>query len=177
MPRSAHSQIFTPPYLAPMLSNDIGVYVGDSPIEPGDLTIEGIWRSGPLGLRVGFAEGPEDAILLGGDFRSPIALVGAPISLAFTAGVQAAIADADALGLQLGVTAGHTFLSPGFTITPYIHPRLAFINGFGGDDDLESDVLADIGFDLGFAPNFILRFGANLGDGADWGVGFAWRAR
>ncbi|HEV2148301.1 MAG TPA: hypothetical protein VGR37_12930 [Longimicrobiaceae bacterium] len=172
---AAGAQVFTPTYMSPRMTNDIGVYVGDSPRDPGDLAIEGIWRGGPLGLRVGFADGPDDALLVGGEFRNPIPLAGAPFGLAFTAGIQAAIGDADALGFQAGLTAGHTFLSPGFAFTPYIHPRIAFINGFGGDDELDLEVLADVGFDLGIAPNLILRFGANLGEGADWGFGFAWR--
>lgn len=172
---AAGAQVFTPTYMSPRISNDIGVYLGDSPIEPGDLAIEGIWRGGPLGLRVGFADGVDDALLVGAEFRNPVALGGAPLSLAVTAGIQAAIADADALGFQVGLTAGHTFLSPGMAFTPYIHPRIGLINGFGGDDELDLELLADVGFDLGLSPNLILRFGANLGDGADWGFGLAWR--
>lgn len=172
---AARAQVFTPTYMSPRMTNDIGVYVGDSPMASGDLAVEGIWRGGPLGLRVGFADGADDALLIGGEFRNPIPLAGAPLSLAFTAGIQAAIADADAIGFQAGLTAGHTFLSPGFAFTPYIHPRIALVNGFGGDDELELDVLADVGFDLGIAPNLVFRFGANLGDGADWGIGLAWR--
>jgi hypothetical protein len=171
---AAQAQVFTPTYMSPRLSNDIGVYVGDSPMG-GDLAVEGIWRGGPLGLRVGFADGIDDALLVGAEFRNPVDLAAAPLSLAFTAGIQAAIADDNALGFQAGLTAGHTFMSPGMAFTPYIHPRIAFVNGFGGDDELDLEVLADVGFDLGLSPNLILRFGANLGDGADWGFGLAWR--
>jgi hypothetical protein len=178
---SAHTQVFTPTYMSPRLTSDLGIYIGDAVSEPGDLSIEGIWRGGPLGLRVGYSElGSDDgALLLGAELRNPIALVGAPIGLAFTAGAQAALGDDDneALGFQLGLTAGHTFVSPGIAFTPYIHPRLGIINDFGPGDEFDLEALADVGVDLSFSPNVILRFAANLGDGADWGVGLAWRSR
>ncbi len=177
---SASAQVFTPTYQSPRLTNDIGIMVGDAVFEGGDLTVEGIWRGGPLGFRLGFTElGEDGALLLGGELRNPIALVGAPMGLAFTAGAQAALGDNDnnAVGFQLGLTAGHTFVSPGFAFTPYIHPRLALVNEIGGGDEFELDPRADVGFDLEFAPNFIVRFGANLAGGQDWGVGVAWRTR
>jgi hypothetical protein len=178
---SAGAQVFTPTYQSPRLTNDLGIHVGDAVNEPGDLSVEGIWRGGPLGLRVGFTELGNDngALLLGAELRNPIALVGAPMGLAFTAGAQAALGDDDndAVGFQVGLTAGHTFVSPGFAVTPYIHPRLALVNEFGPGEDFNLDPRADVGFDLEFAPNFIVRFGANLTEGADWGVGVAWRTR
>jgi len=56
-----------------------------------------------------------------------------------------------------------------------VHPRLAIVSALDDNSGAELDVLADIGADFDFAPNLSLRLGVNLGDGADWGIGLAWR--
>jgi hypothetical protein len=169
----AQAQVFTPTFTSPRLLNELGVYLSDG---PGDLSVEGIWRGGPLGLRVGFSDVADGALLVGGEIRSPLAITGAPLGLAFIAGAQGVIGDADAVGVQAGLTAGYTFRAPGMAITPYMHPRVGMVNGFGRNDDWDFEVMADIGADLEFATNLILRLGINLGDvGADWGVGLGWR--
>jgi hypothetical protein len=177
--QAAGAQVFTPTYLAPRVSSDLGVYVSDG---PGDLAIEGIWRrplsgGSGLGLRAGFADANNgSALLLGIDYRNPLALAGtAPIDLALTLGAQGALGDLEGIGAQVGLSIGYTFTAPELTVTPYIHPRLAFVDVDGGGSDFEP--LADLGIDVGFAPNLSFRFGANLGDGADWGIGLAWRTR
>ncbi len=180
--QAAGAQVFTPTYLAPRVGSDLGVYVSDG---PGDLAIEGIWRrplsgGSGLGLRAGFADANDgSALLLGVDYRNPLSLAGtAPIDLALTLGAQGMLGDLDAIGAQVGLSIGYTFTTPEVTLTPYIHPRLAFVNvDAGGEDDSEIEPLADLGIDVGFAPNLSFRFGANLGDGADWGIGLAWRTR
>jgi hypothetical protein len=177
----ARAQVFTPTFQSTRRSgNDIGIYLSDG---PGRLAVEGIWRrgfgSGDLGLRAGFADFGTGDLLLGADWRQPLALGTAPIDLALTFGAQGAIGDVDGIGGQVGLDFGHTFTQPGLSITPYVHPRLAIVSALDSDDDnnaeSELDVLADIGADFDFAPNLSLRVGVNLGDGADWGIGLAWR--
>ena len=174
----AGAQVFTLPFQPPRISNDVGVYVNDG---PGDLAIEGILRRGALGLRVGFADVADGGALLAGiDYRSPLRLAGtAPVDLALTLGGQAMLGDADGFGAQVGLSLGYTFTSPELTVTPYLHPRLAVVKLDTGaeDDEAELEALADLGIDLGFSPNLALRFGANLGEGANWAVGLAWRTR
>ncbi len=167
----AQAQVFSPTFQAPYTSNDVGLYISDFEDELG---IEGILRRGmgtyDLGLRLGLVE---DAVLLGVDARNPLSIAGtAPLAVAFTAAAQAALGDENVFGAQVGLSVGHAFRFPELTVTPYIHPRLALFFG-EGDDDFEP--LADLGVDVGLRPNFILRFGANLGDGADWGIGLALR--
>jgi hypothetical protein len=170
---AVQAQVFTPTFTSPRLTNDIGIYLSDG---PGDLAIEGIWRGGPLGLRVGFVDAADGLLSIGGEFRSPIAVAGAPFGLAWTLGGQALIGDADAAGFQGGLTAGYTFFGSGVAFTPYIHPRVGIVNTLRDNSDWDVELLADAGFDLEFSRSMILRLGLNFSDfGSDWGVGLAWR--
>lgn len=172
----AEAQVFTPTYLAPRVANEAGIYVSDG---PGDLAVEGNIRRNfggtMLGLRLGIVDVGDTELTVGGELLTPLA-AGAPVNLALTAGGQAIVGDADAVGLQVGLDIGATFQSPGLAVSPYIHPRLGFINWFGGEDDLETELLADVGVNLDFRPNLSLRLGVGLSDYvADWGLGLAWR--
>ena len=168
---SAEAQVFTPSYQSPVVMNDIGVYLSDG---PGDMALEGIWRSGPLGLRLGYVDADPDGLLsVGGEVRVPLT---APIDIAFTAGAQGIIGDVDALGLQAGLSLGQRFVNPGIALTPYIHPRVALIDSFATDDDWETELLAELGLDAEFSQNLILRLSVGLSnDTPDVGVGLAWR--
>lgn len=172
------AQVFTPTFMAPRSSSDLGIYLNDG---PGDFSVEGIMRRAgggyDLGLRLGVAEILDDAaLLLGGELRNPLALGTAPLDLAFTAGVQGVIGEVDAIGLQAGLSIGHTFVSPGLAITPYLHPRIGMIDGWGANDDFDLEVLADLGVDVQFNGNLALRLGIPLEEhGSDWGIGLAWR--
>ena len=179
---AAEAQVFTPTFLSPVPSNDFGVYVTDW---DGDaLGIEGIWRrqsrgGSNIGLHAGYVDLGDGSLSVGIDIRNPVVLAGAPIGLAFTVGGQAVVGDETSFGGQIGFTAGQPLPAGNMTVTPYIHPRLAIANGFVGDagteNEFDADVLADVGLDLTFASGLSLRFGANLGDGADWGIGVAFR--
>lgn len=174
---SVQAQIWTPTYMAPRSSSDFGIYLSDG---PGDLAVEGIWRRGAggydLGLRVGVADTEDLSLLVGGELRSPLAVGAAPLDLALTAGIQGLLGDAEALGAQLGLTLGHTFVPGAFTLTPYIHPRIGVVSGLGRRDDADLDLLADLGIDFGFSPNLLLRIGIPFEQpGSGLGIGLAWR--
>lgn len=169
----ARAQVFTPTFQAPTRGgSDIGLYISDF----GDIAIEGIARrsvgSYDLGLRLGIAD---DVILAGLDTRSPLRLAGtAPLDLALTFGGQGVFGDGTAFGAQVGLSVGHTFAAPELSITPYIHPRASVFFGDVIDEGFHPQ--ADVGVDVAFRPNLILRFGANLADeGADWGLGLSFR--
>ncbi|MBW3572491.1 MAG: hypothetical protein KY467_15425 [Gemmatimonadetes bacterium] len=167
---AAEAQVFTPSYQAPVVMNDLGIYLSDA---PGDLAVEGIWRGGPVGLRVGFVDAGDDLLSLGGEVRVPVS---APIAVAFTAGAQGLIGDLDGIGVQAGLSIGQRFVNPGVALTPYIHPRIALIDGLAVDDEFGAELLADLGLDAEFASNLILRISVGLGAGSPGvGIGLAWR--
>lgn len=167
----ADAQVFTPSYQSPVVMNDVGVYLSDS---PGDMALEGIWRSGPVGLRVGYVDAEPDALLsVGGEVRVPLT---APIDVAFTAGAQGLIGDANAIGLQAGLSLGQRFVNPGVALTPYIHPRVALVDGFAADDDWDTELLAELGLDAEFSQNLILRLSVGISeDTPNLGLGLSWR--
>lgn len=173
----AEAQVFTPTFMAPRSSSDTGLYLNDG---PGDFSIEGILRRATssgfdVGLRLGFADLENAAVLVGGELRNPLSLGTAPLDLALTAGAQGVLGDDDAIGLQVGLSIGHTFAAPELSITPYLHPRLVFIEGFG-EDSFDSDLAADLGVDLALSPQLVVRAGFGIEKpGADWGIGLAWR--
>jgi hypothetical protein len=168
----SEAQVFTPTYQSPRLVDELTLAVSDG---PGSLAIEGIWRGGPLGLRVGYADAREGLLMIGGEVRSPIAIAGAPLGLAFTGGGQALVGDSNAFGFQAGLTAGYTFTGEGLAFTPYIHPRIAGVRQLH-ENDLRLRALADVGADLEFHTNLLLSFGVGLGNvGSNWGFGLGWR--
>lgn len=180
----SRAQVFTPPFQSPTPSSDFGVYISDI----GDLGIEGIWRRGSrggsdVGIRAGYADTGDGALMVGLETRNPVVLAGAPIGLAFTAGGQGVFGDGTSLlGGQVGFSAGQAIPAGNFTVTPFIHPRLAVVADLSDDGDVveddnevDLDVRADIGADLDFAGGVSLRLDINLADGASWGLGLAWR--
>jgi hypothetical protein len=173
-PRAAAAQVFTPTFMAPRQASDVGVYLSDV----ADLALEGIFRQRfgayDLGFRVGVVDAGDASLTLGGELRNPLVLGTAPLDLAFTAGAQALIGDFESLGAQAGLSIGYTFVSPEVSFTPYVHPRIAFIDPELGESDLE--VLADLGVDVALRQNLTFRLGIALDDtAADWGIGLAWR--
>jgi hypothetical protein len=174
--RRAEAQVFTPTFMAPRQSSDIGLYLSDG---PGEFSIEGIMRRGfgayDLGFRLGLADTEDLTVLVGGELRHPVAQT-APIDLSVTGHAQGAFGDRSGLGVLLGLALGYTFTTPEIAFTPYLHPRVGGVESLYGDDfDLE--LLADLGFDLRFSQSFDVRLGITFEDehGAEFGVGLAWR--
>jgi hypothetical protein len=168
---AAEAQVFTPTYTSPRLINELGLHLSDSPT-----TIEGIWRAGALGIRVGYMDAIDGFLSIGGELRSAVPIQDAPIGLALVIAGQGLFGDNGGAGVGAGLSAGYTFMSPGVAFTPYLHPRVAFVSPIGPATDWDVEVLADLGLDIEFANNVLIRLGITLGDiGTDWGVGLAWR--
>lgn len=170
---AAQAQVFTPSYQSPRLVNELSIHVSDG---PGDMAVGGIWRAGPLGLRLDYVDAWDGMLSVGGELRNPIPMTGAPLGLAFTAGGQALIGDENLFGFQAGLSAGYTFTGDGLSVTPYLHPRAALVK-LPRVDDFEFELLADVGADIEFHNNILLRFGVKLDDvgGADFGFGIGVR--
>lgn len=172
----AHSQVFTPSYMSPRVTSDVGVYFSDG---PGDFAVEGIWRGAyggqNIGLRAGIADTEDVMVLVGGELKSVIQQ-SSPLELALTASGQGAFGDWDGFGFLLGLGIGHTFILDQLQVTPYVHPRVGLINSLGGNSDTDFEVLADFGIDARLTENIEIRFAFPLdSESSDWGVGFAWR--
>jgi len=172
----AGAQVFTPTFMSPERSADVGIYVSDG---PGEFSIEGIWRRNfgayDLGFRGGLADGDGVVLLVGAELRMPFDIQDVPLQTAFVGGLQAGIGDGGAAGFQGGATFGYPIVEPGFRFVPYIHPRLALVSRFGRDD-MDLDPLVDLGFDFLLPQNLAFRVAFSLGGPtAGWGMGFAWR--
>jgi hypothetical protein len=172
----ADAQVFTPTFMSPQPGGDVGLYLSDG---PGSFAFEGIWRQSfgayDLGFRAGVADSRNVLLLVGAEFRSPVALDDVPLQIAATAGVQGGIGSGGAAGFQGGVTLGYPIDEGTFRFVPYLHPRIALVSRFGRDE-FELDPLADIGFDFILPPNVAFRFAIALGNpGATWGLGLSWR--
>jgi hypothetical protein len=176
-PARLDAQIFTPTFQSPRLGSDVGVYLSD---EPGGFALEGIWRrtfgTYDLGFRAGIADiGDDTGILLGAEYRNPLALETQPVEMAVTGGLQVIVGDRSAVGFQAGLSIGAALPADNLVFVPYIHPRIA-LHDARRRDGLEVDVLADVGFDVHFAGSLALRFAVGLSrPTSDWGIGFAWR--
>src|SRR5690606_9632396 len=81
----ANAQVFTPTYMSPRASSDIGLYLSDG---PGEFAAEGILRrhfgSFDIGVRGGIADTHDLSFMVGGEFRHPVAVT-SPVDLAATA--------------------------------------------------------------------------------------------
>lgn len=180
-PRSAAAQIFTPAFLAPVRGADTGIHLEDGFSGSDGIAVELIWRRGygayDLGLRGGIADQGEGAgILLGADYRNPLEIDVAPLAVAITGGAQVVVGEESGFGVDAGVTVGSTFTFPQLAVTPFLHPRLGLVDGVRAGDELGLEVLADVGAEVTFAPNFVARLSLGFGDPtASFGIGLAWR--
>lgn len=182
----AAAQWESPTFFSPRAADDLGVYLVFP--DPGDLGIVGIWRQTgriDLGVRAGFLDfGNDTGILVGAELFGPVNLFGpgTPISAAWMSGVGAVFDGVTWLRIPLGLSVGATLASSGgFSITPYVHPRVAFdlfaFDVGDGEEETESElnVDVDLGADLSLGRSFILRFGATFGESDVIGIGLAWR--
>lgn len=169
-----------PTFLAPEPADDLGAYFVDP--EGGDWGLVGIWRqSGDvhLGLRAGILDVADDlGVALGAEawdvvLRGPEDL---PVEAAWTLGFGATISDATLLRVPVGVTIGGAFEAEGWTLTPYVHPRLA-IDVVADNDETDTDLAftTDLGANLALGARWIIRAGISLIDRDAIGVGIAYR--
>lgn len=170
------AQVFTPTFFGPGDAGRFGVFL----VDWGELGVEGVLRSASSGsswgVRGGLLDSGDDvSVTIGADLQRAVALGLAPLRTAFTLGAQAIIEEESAVGVQAGLNLGATLVPGEFTFSPYVHPRVGLINGPGRGDEVDLELLADVGFNFGLS-RLTLHVGASLSDvGADWGIGVSTR--
>lgn len=127
----------------------------------------------------------DDLVFFGGQFAHQLTTSTAdmPFDLLLTVGANFARGDdLSVFRVPVGVSAGHRFpLEGAMSLTPYLHPRLAFARWDAGiADDSDLGIEFDLGVDFEFTPAFSLRLATTFGDddtfvGDSFGVSLAWR--
>lgn len=170
-----------PSFFSPRPGEDIGVYVVDADGSD-DLGIVGIWRQEGnlnLGVRAGVLDG--DHVSVGAEFYGPIRGISSPILMSWVVGLGGTFNGATFVRIPAGVSIGTAIDAGSLTIVPYLHPRLAFdyisFDAPEGVDDSDSElnVDLDLGADFSLGRQFVLRFGATVGDWDAIGIGIAYK--
>lgn len=174
----------TPTFFAPGPHDEIGVYLIDP--DGGDVGLMGIWRQSGrinLGIRAGFGGRSGDhTTIVGAEFSGPLVTAGGaqPFAVSWSTGVGAAFDGITWFRVPAGVSVGINIPGPSFTLTPYVHPRLALdIFSYSSDNrddtDVELNADFDIGADLAVGAAWTFRLGITRGDSDVIGVGAAYR--
>src|SRR5690606_23561653 len=122
-----------------------------------------------------------DHFSVGGEFYGPIRAVSSPLLMSWVLGVGGTFNGATWLRVPFGVSIGTILDAGSLRIQPYLHPRVAFdyisFDAPPGVDDSDSDLNfdLDLGADIDLGPQFVLRFGATVGDFDGIGIGVAYR--
>jgi hypothetical protein len=98
-----------------------------------------------------------------------------PLDLSWFAGVGAGYSDWLVVSVPLGITLGRTFGAPDVNFTPYLAPKVIpdihLGRGPNDDNELTLSLDVDLGFDVQFAPGWMIRIGAGLGSRSALAVG------
>jgi hypothetical protein len=166
----------SPLLMPPRVGDGLGIHLID--VHAGGLGALLTWRAPRwnFGVRAGLADGGRDDIgLIGGiDVNGSLARESAdfPLDVDWVFGAGIGIDDGARISLPLGLSLGHSFRGGDVTFLPYATPRVvldAFLNDDddeprGDGDDVNLVFAVDLGLDMRFSPNFLLRFGVTLGD-------------
>jgi hypothetical protein len=163
----------SPMLLPPKAPDGFGLFLLD--VQGGDLGFMGMWRSPTygFGLRAGIADARDNDIgVFGGvDFSGELtrSTEEFPIDIDWVGGVGIGIVHGALISAPLGLTLGHEFVGDDVGFNPYLTPRVVLdacldCGRRGDDNDLNLGFAVDIGLDLRLTTNFLVRFGATLGD-------------
>jgi hypothetical protein len=169
----------SPTLIPPRAPAGTGIYLVDT--HRGGLGVLGTWRgmTNGTGFRLGVAEGVGDGVAVFGgvDFVRPLIIVSPdfPLDLSWFAGVGAGYSDWLVVSVPLGITLGRTFGAPDVNFTPYLAPKVIpdihLGRGPNDDNELTLSLDVDLGFDVQFAPGWMIRIGAGLGSRSALAVG------
>lgn len=180
VPAAAAAQVAwdSPMLLPPRAQPGFGIFL-DGPAG-GDLGVMATFRSPSwnFGVRGGIAEesGRDNglAVLAGFDFQGALTRSSTefPLDVDWVLGMGFSVGDNFLVSVPLGLTTGHSFRGDGVVFTPYGTPRVVLDAFFGdGRSRVDLDLAFDLGLDLRFAPNFMVRFGATIADRSAVAIG------
>jgi hypothetical protein len=161
----------SPMLMPPAVGDGFGIFLVD--VEGGSLGAMVTWRapSWNFGVRGGLAErGDEVGIFAGFDVNGILTRSTAdfPLDMDWVFGAGLGIEDGVRISAPLGLSVGHVFTGDGVTFLPYVTPRVVLDAFLGdendGEDDLDLELAVDLGLDLRFTPQFLIRFGGTIGD-------------
>ena len=139
----------------------------------------GTWRrsAAPVGfgVRVGLAEDPfDDLAVLGGidiagTLLTPTEEV--PVGFIWLFGAGLSVGDELLASFPAGISAGVDLDADGILFRPYVTPRVDLNIWSGEGDEVDMSVNVDLGLDLAFVSDWVIRFAASLGDGEAIAIG------
>jgi hypothetical protein len=176
-PAHLHAQVAwdSPMLLPPGVGDGFGLYLAD--VEGGDLGVIATWRSPGwnFGIRGGLAEAAGDDLGVFAGFDVNGGLVRSsndfPLDVDWLFGAGVGVADGVRLSAPVGLSVGRAFDADNVTFTPFATPRVvldAFLDDddddVDDDDDLDLELAVDLGLDVRFSRDFLVRFSGTLGD-------------
>jgi hypothetical protein len=180
----------TPMLIGPMGPAGFGVHLME-PWPGSGIGVLGTYRTSPvpvgLGFRLGIGEAPGDRIGVFGGldvsgrlFRSADEV---PIEVLWFTGAGLGASRNLLLSFPLGLSVGALIDADGVRFGPYLAPRVVLDVCSGDDrrprapcgpgDNLDMSLAVDLGLDLAFDPNWMIRFAATLGDRDSLLIGIA----
>jgi hypothetical protein len=188
-PAAAQVAWDAPLLLAPGSPGGLGIFLIEpqGPELPPALGIDddgfgvvGTWRasSAPgVGFRAGIAEDPFDDIAvlggidLSGTLFTPTEEI--PVGFIWVLGAGLSIGDEVLALFPAGISAGIDVETEGILFRPYMTPRVDLsLSSFEGSE-ADLNVSVDLGLDLSFTDDWVIRFAASLGNGEAIAIGLA----
>jgi hypothetical protein len=178
----------SPMLIGPGAPGGLGLFLME-PWPGDDFAVMGTYRTSPvpvgLGFRLGLGEGWRDELAVFGGVDVAGSLLSAtddlPLDVVWFAGAGIGIGEDALLSFPVGLSVGVVFESEGVRFAPYVAPRVVLDACLGDEDErvpfcgrgdnLELDLAADVGLDLSFSPDWMIRFAASLGDRESLAIG------
>jgi hypothetical protein len=181
-----------PLLLAPGSPGGLGIFLLEpqGPEIPSGLGIDddgfgviGTWRasSAPgVGFRAGLAEDPfDDLAVLGGLDLSGTLLTPTeevPVGFIWLLGAGLSVGDEVLALFPAGISAGIDVRTEGILFRPYLTPRVDLTISSVDGSEADLHVSVDLGLDLAFTEDWLIRFAAALGNGEAIAIGLQFPA-
>jgi hypothetical protein len=173
LPASAQIAWESPALISPVAPSGLSLFLIEA--AGGDLGALATYRreAGPVGYGFRFAVadegGPDSDVAIAGgiDISGFLAraVEGSEVDLVWWSGAGLGVGNETLVTIPLGLIIGWSGASGDIVLSPYGggHVNLDIISGAG--DNVDLDLVADLGLDLVLPSGWLLRFGATLADG------------